>query len=68
MQDMIDNQECRLGRIVHCETKSGSRDELLLVYARHPSGKDAIVLADRNTSFDPSILPKNRDGRACARH
>lgn len=50
IQDLAENQECRLRRIVHCKAKSASRQEFLLVYVRHPSGKDAIVLADRDTS------------------
>ncbi|KAF8550728.1 hypothetical protein OG21DRAFT_1499593 [Imleria badia] len=61
IQDLAENRECRLRRIVHCKAKSGSRDEFLLVYVRHPSGKNAIVLADRDTSFDPSSAYVDED-------
>ncbi|KIJ65351.1 hypothetical protein HYDPIDRAFT_88354 [Hydnomerulius pinastri MD-312] len=54
IQTLTESYECRLRKIVHCKTMSGSRHEFLLVYIRHPSGKEAIVLADRDSASDAS--------------
>ncbi|KAF9234107.1 hypothetical protein BU15DRAFT_79424 [Melanogaster broomeanus] len=59
IQALPDSDDCRLRRIVHCKATSGSRHEFLLVYIRHSSGKEAIVLADRESASEsqtPSVL------------
>ncbi|KAF8839381.1 hypothetical protein BDN67DRAFT_1012366 [Paxillus ammoniavirescens] len=54
IQALANNNECRLRRIVHCKATSGSRHEFLLVYIRYPSGKESVVLAERDSASDTS--------------
>ncbi|KAF8448720.1 hypothetical protein L210DRAFT_855361 [Boletus edulis BED1] len=61
IRDLVESDECRLRRIVHCKANSRSRDEFLLIYIRHPSGKVATVLASRDTTFDPSSAHADED-------
>ncbi|KIK77943.1 hypothetical protein PAXRUDRAFT_834786 [Paxillus rubicundulus Ve08.2h10] len=54
IQALANNNESRLRRIVHCKATSGSRHEFLLVYIWHPSGKESIILAERDSALDTS--------------
>lgn len=60
IQDLPSNEACRVRRIMQCKSRSGAHKEFLVVYVRHPSGRDAIVLADRDVSLDASAPSSTR--------
>ncbi|KAL4061940.1 hypothetical protein J3A83DRAFT_4115031 [Scleroderma citrinum] len=52
-----ESSECRIRKISHCKaTLAADRREFLLVFVRHPSGRDAIVRAEKQVQSFPSSL------------